>query len=103
MYACIFPLPTPKDCTTVPGGCDCKSGAGATASSPLCQAPNGAYGELQYSAKAYPGVRHLEVLRDLGEQGVVASICPKVIDPGSPSSGYNPAIDALVLRLRHLL
>ncbi len=102
MYACIFPLPSPKDCAAVSGGCDCKFGS--TTNNPLCQAPNGTYSDLQYYAKAYPGLRHLEVLRDLGEQGVVASICPKVIgDTSNPSSGYNPAIDALVLRLRHLL
>ena len=105
-FACIFPLPTPRDCAGATGGCDCKQGGdpGYNQNNPLCQAPNGSYGSLQYSAKAYPGLRQLEVLRDLGDRGVAASICAKAVDnPANPIFGYNPAMDALVLQLRHVL
>lgn len=97
-YACIFPLPTPRDCSGATGVCECKPGQ---TESPLCQAPDGSYGTTQYFAKAYPSLRQLDVLRQLGDQAVVASVCPKNIDDASsPTFGYRPAVDALVRRLR---
>lgn len=100
-YACILPLQAPKDCAAAFGGCDCDDvGPGYTADNPLCQDSSGQYSKLQAFAKAYPGTRHLEVLKDLGDQAVVASICPK--DVGNPSGsayGYNAAMDALAARL----
>ena len=62
----------------------------------LCQGPNGAYGTTQYFAKAYPGLRQLALLRDIGDQAVVSSICAKSIDPASAAYGYGPAVEALV-------
>src|SRR5690606_40063101 len=57
--------------------------------------------------KAYPGTRQLEVLRRVGAitgNAIVASICPKVTRSQSPATdpayGYNPAIAALVDRLK---
>ncbi|HET7538274.1 MAG TPA: hypothetical protein VFK05_00330 [Polyangiaceae bacterium] len=93
-YACIFPLKKPKMC-----------GAAEIAhNSPLCQ------GKQQVSAKAYPGTRELSVLKGLGDNAIVASICPKVIDAADPSHpaadpnyGYNPAISALMNRLKSTL
>jgi len=64
-------------------------------------------GGIQHSAKAYPGVRTLEVLRGVGENAIVASICPKNIEPragltaaADPAFGYNPAIAALLETIR---
>jgi hypothetical protein len=55
-------------------------------------------------AKAYPGLRHLEVLKGLGDQGIVASVCPaQSNDPSSTDYGYRPAIGALVDRLKEAL
>ena len=58
-------------------------------------------------AKAYPGTRELRVLQGLGENAIVASICPKVIeaaDPNKPAAdpnyGYNPAVSAILARLK---
>jgi hypothetical protein len=110
-YACIFPLATPRDCDAITGGgCDCKnvsaefSSGAYTKLSPLCQAPGSAAGEgyssVQYYAKAYPGLRYTAVARQLEAQAVLASICPKVEDPGNPAYGYNPAVDALVAAIR---
>lgn len=94
-YACTFPLKTPKTC----------SEGELRANSPLCEGGPG--GSTQTSAKAYPGTRELEVLQGLGENAIVASICPKVInaaDPSHPSAdpnyGYNPAVSAILSRLK---
>lgn len=100
-YACTFPLAEPRDCSSDSGrGCDCFADD-AVFNRPLCQPPGGgAAGTTQYFAKAYPGLRHLEVLKALGDNAIVASTCPKVLDPQHPDYGYNPAINALVLRVR---
>jgi hypothetical protein len=106
-YACIFELEAPTPCA--PGStCDCASKADLDAKRPLCQPPSGgAFGNTQYFAKAYPGSRHLEVLRGIGDQAIVASICPKVTRSNNPDGdvnfGYNPAMDALVGRFIPLL
>lgn len=103
-YACIFKLPQAKDCATAPGGCDCDDVAtGYTANNPLCQG-GGGYTKMQEYAKAFPGTRILQVLRDFGENSIVASICPKVTDnKGNPSYGYNPAVAAIIKRLKEVL
>ena len=51
-------------------------------------------------AKAYPALRQLRVLHDLGAQGVVASICAaQENDPSQLDYGYRPAIRAFVERV----
>jgi len=104
-YACIFPIPAPKDCAAAGGGCDCKDvSSGYTEMNPLCQSSAGTYSKLQGYAKAYPGTRHLEVLKDIGDQAVVASICPKSIqNPAAGAYGYNAAMDAVVQKLTLVL
>ncbi len=115
-YACIFPLPTATDCTTIEEGknCDCSPSSQSassvtedveTAKKPLCQNEAGAYTTTQYRAKAYPGLRELEVLKDYGENSVVASVCPKTLTgtPTDASYGYNPAVNAIVDRLKEKL
>jgi hypothetical protein len=81
------------------------SAAVMAANSPLCQ--GGANINTQTSAKAYPGARELQVLKDLGDNAIVASICPKVVqskDPNSdPNYGYNPAVGAIIERLKEAL
>ena len=94
-YACIFPLPLPRDCSGVGApSCDCNDPGN---DNPLCQAPDGAFGTTQYFAKAYPGRRHLSVLESLGNQGVVGSICPvQLADGNQPGFGYQPTFITLV-------
>jgi hypothetical protein len=102
-YACTFALPTPRDCSGATGSCDCNALDQAN-NRPLCDYPNGPNTDgIQHSAKAYPGLRHLEVLKGVGENGVVASICPKNTAPApgllpatDPSYGYNPAVASLL-------
>jgi len=114
-YACTFPLTTPKQCTPGDPQCDCSATKdGRTdellaANTPLCQPPGGGVpGTTQYLAKAYPGARQLTVLKGFGENAIAASICPKVSTPTGPASsdanyGYNPAIAAIVDRLKEAL
>ncbi len=101
-YACIFPLATPR-----PNGVDCAQYGQPYASpnKPLCQNPTtGAYGTTQYFAKAYPGLRQLQVLKDFGDNSIVASICPKVAtgSAADPVYGDNPAVDAILGRVAPL-
>jgi hypothetical protein len=97
-YACIFPLPSgaAKDCSNAGDYCECLEPEN---DNPLCE-PAGGGRTLQVGAKAYPGLRQLSVLKSLGQQGVVASVCPKQLDaPGAPDFGYRPAVRALVERM----
>lgn len=104
-YACIFPLTTPKtDCTADDASCDC--GTEPLRNSPLCQpVGGGAAGTTQYWGKAYPGTRILQMLREFGDNSIVGSICPKITtgDVTDPAFGYNPAVQAIVDRLKEKL
>ncbi|MRG97058.1 hypothetical protein GF068_34805 [Polyangium spumosum] len=94
-YACIFKLPDATDCPNDPTCAECRDGS---ADNPLCDpsAPT-----KRVRAKAYPGLRQLGVLRGLGDQGIVASVCPKQVEDRTTSDyGYRPAIGALVDRLK---
>ena len=96
-YACIFRLPQSNNSSNN----DC-SQTDNDWQDPLCQNPaDNSFGKEQFSAKAYPGTRHLEVAKGLGEQAIVASICPANLDDASaPDYGYRPAIGALIERLK---
>ncbi len=109
-YACVFPLAEPIDCTLQANQdvCDCFETADLEKVKPLCQNGAGAPQEnTQYFAKAYPGTRFLEVLKGVEDKAVVASICPKNPtipgDPTNPTSGYNPAVDAIIDRMSELM
>jgi hypothetical protein len=107
-YACIFPLQKPVTCDSDNAdGCDCNADEFAW-NSPVCQGGSDTVDGTQVAAKAYPSLRELEVLRGLGDQGVVTSICAKNTTPdGStstdPAYGFNPAVSALVARLARAL
>jgi hypothetical protein len=103
-YACIFELKQAdqRDCSVHPDSCACSKDVIATGDNPLCQdAATGQYTSVQRRAKGYPGTRHLEVIKGLGDQGVVASVCPSRIDDTTARDyGYSPAIGAIVERLK---
>jgi hypothetical protein len=112
-FACTFPLATPKTCAPGDGTCDCSAAANGDLSaitaenSPLCQPPGGgAPTSVQSYAKAYPSARELQVLKDFGANGIVASICPKVTASANPTSdpsfGYTPAVTAMVERIKQV-
>jgi hypothetical protein len=100
-YACIFKLPQPRDCSD-PSlvSCDCPT-ADSLNDNPLC-ADNGTKGRtLQTHAKAYPGIRELQLIQKLGSQGIVGSICPAQLnDLTRDDFGYRPAIGAIIDRLK---
>jgi hypothetical protein len=96
-YACIFELADPRDCAVIKD-CDCTE---IDNDNPLCE---GATKQTQVRAKAYPGLRQLEVLQGIGPQGIVASVCPKQLDaPGAADYGYRPSIKAIIERLKTAL
>ncbi len=128
-YACIYTLPTAHECGCLdpntqpsclyltPNDC-CKQNyesdligtpdSGADYDKPLCN------GTTQVAAKGYPGLREIAVLRDYAlssaaeskGNSIVASICPRDLTVGqekSPGYGYNPAVAALISRLKEKL
>jgi len=109
-YSCIFPLApfegVRENCLPADNACDC-GGEGTVSGKdrPLCRlTATAAAGTTQYWGKAYPATRVLQVLKDFGENSIVASICPKVSSPTTSSSfGYNPAVGAIVDRLAEKL
>jgi hypothetical protein len=112
-FACIFKLATavtPAECTANPDGCDCNADE-FTKMSPLCTGVTAQADGSQVSAKGYPGVRELQVLKGYGANSIVASICPKNPTPAAntnngltdPDFGYNPAVAAIVERLKEAL
>jgi hypothetical protein len=101
-YACIFPLPEPRDCALLDPAidtCDCYSG---DFDRPLCEQTPGASqpGTVQYWGKAYPPPRQLEVLKGIGNAGILASICARnVSDTTASDYGYRPAVAAILERI----
>lgn len=97
-YACIYPRLTPVTCADPT--CECSAPNG----NPVCQAPDGTYSKVERFGKALPGIRPLRLLKELGEQGVVASVCAaSAQEPAQPAFGYKPAIDATLRALRSRL
>jgi len=96
-YACTFDLPTPRTCTAADPSCDCASAKNP----PLCGAAAGS----QIKAKAYPTTREFKVVRALGEQGIIASLCPITLtgDKQGATYGYNPAVKSIIDRLKNAL
>jgi hypothetical protein len=107
-FACVYDLPAiigPTACAADSDSCPCNADE-FDKQSPLCggimQDSDGA----QLKSGAYPSLRELEVLRDIGSQAVVASVCPKNVTVGGtspsddPNYGYNPATHALADRMR---
>ncbi|XYH96950.1 hypothetical protein ACMHYB_55795 [Sorangium sp. So ce1128] len=110
-YACIFDLPTSKTCGGMAQSCDCRAVTGQTNDNPLCQ-PDAGNDEAdplprtneQIKAKAYPGLRELQLIRELGPQGIVGSVCPRQLDNDMVADyGYRPAIGAIIDRLKTVL
>lgn len=105
-YSCIFDLvnaadlmPISRDCTGQQN-CDCNDPMN---DNPLCYDGSG-FGTTQYKAKAYPGIRELSVLKSVGTQGIVGSICPaQQTNAAEINFGYRPAVGAIVERLKQAL
>src|SRR5690606_27637925 len=98
-FACTFdlyvrgedgtPVPERRECKDPDAdGCDCDGAKDM----PLCDPSDRRF---QTKGKAYPTRRQLMVAKELGEQGVVASLCPKQLTaPDADDYGYRPAVRA---------
>ncbi|WP_437811616.1 hypothetical protein [Sorangium sp. So ce1078] len=110
-YACIFDLPESKSCEGSNQSCDCRVLMGQTNDNPLCQPEAGndqadpePRTTTQIKAKAYPGLRELQLIRELGPQGIVGSVCPAQLENTNGADyGYRPAIGAIIDRLKTVL
>ncbi len=101
-YSCIFQLEAPIDETTCTQSISCDCSLEPSRNRPLCNPPQGGTAEaVQYFGKAYPAPRILQLVRDLDQNGLVASICPKNPsgDATDPNFGYNPAVRALITEI----
>jgi hypothetical protein len=95
-YACIFPLREPRECSST-AGCDCSSSDQGT-NKPLCN------GTQQAFAKAYPGLRELDLMRQLGGRAAVGSICARnVFDSNRADFAYQPTVRAIMERVSRTL
>ncbi|HEY8946876.1 MAG TPA: hypothetical protein VIM73_21685, partial [Polyangiaceae bacterium] len=106
-FACTFPLSEPRDCSDAVS-CPCAPFALAD-QSPLCRSPeqpDDTFYTTQYFTGARPGLRQLELMRQLGDSAVVGTACGY---PGTPVEGaarpysYVPNFFALEHRLRGVL
>ena len=109
-YACTFEIlengaPKPRNCTTPDCDCPPASKGGDKKNPPLCGPSNDPNVGIQTRAKAYPTTREFMVVRDLGEQGIISSLCPITLKGAkdSPIYGYNPAVQAIIDRLKNAL
>ncbi|MBK8252021.1 MAG: hypothetical protein IPK82_05070 [Polyangiaceae bacterium] len=95
-YACVMPIPTARDCTDLAqASCDCYE---PTNDNPLCDTdPTTGMDTLQVKAKAYPGLRQLALMKDLGDQAIVGSICAEQItDASTPDYAYRPVVSSIL-------
>jgi hypothetical protein len=59
---------------------------------------------VQVAAKAYPGLRELDLIKRLGDRAVASSVCPAQIDDASRLDyGYRPTMRAILDRVSALL
>ncbi|MCC6647423.1 MAG: hypothetical protein IT374_17855 [Polyangiaceae bacterium] len=71
------------------------------AANPAGPGQYGKYDAKQYRAKAYPGLRFLDVMKRYGGNSIPASICAaNAADPTAADYGYRPAVAAIVDRLK---
>jgi hypothetical protein len=117
-FSCIFDLRPQynnigKDCTQseYQGACDCATNA-LNAGTQLCDTTTPT---LQIYGKAYPSVREMIIAKamsdsSVGDQGIVSSLCPIHVTPATgttaatdPLYGYNPAVNAIINRLKNSL
>lgn len=115
-YSCIFELPETRDCALAPTGaaCDCRPQPPPESpeetpvpflGNPLCwDATAETYSSTQRFAKAYPAPRILSVLKGIGPQAVVSSICPKnMTDDSTRDFGYRPVVGTFIQQAARIL
>ena len=116
-FSCVFNLKPQynnvgKDCTDpkYTNACDCAANA-LNSGTQLCSTTTPT---LQVFGKAYPSVRKMIIAKAMsessaGNQGIVSSLCPIHVTAGAggqsgdPLYGYNPAVNAIINRLKNSL
>jgi hypothetical protein len=96
-YSCVMPLSEPRDCSGPFPGCECAdpgNDSPACTIDPLTGAPT-----LQTAAVARPPTRILTLLRELGPQGVVGTLC----EADTTGRAYGASVDAIGARVRSIL
>lgn len=103
-YACTFQLPAERYCLVDDYSCQCPEEA-VYLNRSICQPPGGGpTTSTQYYGHAYPSLRQLALAKSLGDQAVVASICPRqLVTESEPDYGYAPTANAIVERLGSVL
>jgi hypothetical protein len=107
-FACTFRLPEPIQCTdeafAAQRSCDCFQ-EDLMFNRSVCNPPGGgAATTVQNFGKAYPSLRQLAVVRELGPRSVLGSVCsPHVDDPAELEYGYGPLVRSLSQRLQATL
>ena len=90
-YACTFPIAADPEAVNA----DCDECADGDCDNPVCD------GVVQIAAKAVPGLRQLAVVRDMGDFGVVGSVCPTdQTNTDAPDYGYTPAVASIIDALK---
>jgi hypothetical protein len=113
-YACTFAFAAPKDCTQPQYhlACDCEHDPDSgvplvpNGTSSLCAKTGNTYTTQQVYGKAYPAIEELSVARQMGNYGIVSSLCPiHTQEQGTddPLYGYRPAVNAIINRLKAAL
>lgn len=94
--ACLAPHPEPEDCAVNHSlACICS----AASDDPRCW-DGSAFTSVQHYVSAVPSKRPLAVIKAMGAQGVVASICwADTQNESSPGYGYRPALENVVARV----
>lgn len=100
-FACTFALETPRDCAVDDASCDC-AGDVVTDVGTICDP---LHPRTQLRAKAYPGIRPLQLARLLGDNATSSSICPtpEVSETMVPTFDYEPAMVDLGNRMARAL
>ena len=93
-YACTARRP-PKECEQDAPDCPCFK----EPENPLCWTGS-TFDTQLHAIGALPSQRHLAVLKGMGSQGVVASICWANEPDTSSGYGYRPVLETLVDRMR---
>jgi hypothetical protein len=102
-YSCIFRLGQPRDCADALSACDCVDPE-ILSGNPLCEETDpvsgvglGVYSTVQRFAKAYPTPRILQLLKDIGPQAALGSLCAADgPPPESDAASYRPALQAIL-------
>lgn len=101
-FSCTYAIDPPVNC----GGGRCECGVPELQpQNPVCQDPmTGLYDQIQRYGRATPAPRLLELVRELGPQGILGTLCTGTeTAPAAPTFGFKPSVDAMMRGIRRQL